>query len=77
MEFTSELIVMIAVFFVAGGGIVTGIIMGIEVRKHRPVKSAANADHYIVMDETQMKNTEDTFLRTHTTKVKVASSNKK
>jgi hypothetical protein len=61
-------------FFFGGGGVITGIVMAVEIKKHRPVKSATNADQYLVAGETQITNTEDTFLRTHTTRVKVASS---
>ncbi|MCL1806253.1 MAG: hypothetical protein FWG31_00950 [Oscillospiraceae bacterium] len=62
-------------FFLVGGGGITAIVMVLEVKKHRPVKMAADADMYIKAGETQMTVVEDAFLRTHTTKVKVASSN--
>ena len=61
-------------FFIIGGAIITAIVMSKEIKKHRPVKMATNADIYIDAGETHMITTEDTFLRTHTTRVKVSSS---
>ena len=77
MDITFGLILMLALFFVIGGGLITAIIMMIEVRKHRPVKMATDASHYIDMGETQMTVSNDSFLRTHSTRVKVSSSSKK
>ena len=68
-----EDILTIILFFLLGGGGITASVMFIEIKKHRPVKEASNADLYIREGETQMTTTEDTFLRTHTTKTKVAS----
>jgi hypothetical protein len=69
-----DLIGLLLVSFFGGGGIITALIVIREVRKHRPVKSAKCADYYVVADETKMSVIEDSFLRTHTTRVKVASS---
>jgi hypothetical protein len=66
---------IILAFFFIGGGIITAIVMALEIKKHRPVKAASCADYYIEASGTEMSHTEDTFLRTHTTRVKVASSN--
>jgi hypothetical protein len=68
-----ELITLLVVFFAAGGFIAAGIAMAVEVKKHRPVKAAANADGYVVAEDTKFTATDDTFLRTHTAKVKVSS----
>jgi len=76
MEITSELITILILSFVIGGLIVTAIAMTIEIKKHRPVKTATNADHYIDKGETEMRVKEDSFLRTRTTRVKVASNKK-
>ena len=70
---TGDIILML-LFFIIGGGIITAIAMAMEIKKHRPVKKAADADWYIVPGEEHMTRTEDTFLRTHTTQTKVASS---
>ena len=69
-----NIFILLLTFFLVGGGIITGIVMYIEVKKHRPVKAATDADIYVNASETQMTNTEDTFMRTHTTRVRVASS---
>ena len=68
---------MLIMFFVIGGGIITGIAIFVEIGKHRPVRSATNADFYIDAGETQMTDKNDTFLRSKSTRVKVASSNVK
>ena len=70
-----NIIVLLISFFLVGGGLITGIVMYLEIKKHRPVKAATDADIYVNASETQMTTTEDSFLRTHTTRVKVASSN--
>lgn len=64
---------MILWFFI-GGGICTVVIMLMEVKKHRQVKIATNADSYITDGEANMSVVDDSFLRTHTTKTKVSSS---
>ena len=69
-----DLPILLILFFVIGGGLITGIVMHLEIKKHRPVKTATDADAYVNASETQMTVTEDTFLRTRTTKVKVQSS---
>jgi hypothetical protein len=61
-------------FFFIGGGIITAFAVYAEYKKHRPVKAAACADYYKVDEETIMTVTEDSFLRTHTSRVKVSSS---
>ncbi|MCL2003340.1 MAG: hypothetical protein FWG72_04960 [Oscillospiraceae bacterium] len=63
----------LALFFF-GGGIIAAIVLTVEYKKHRPVKAASCADDYIVAGEARMTVAEDSFLRTHTTRVKVASS---
>jgi len=70
-----DLITLMILFFVIGGVIITAVVMAMEIKKHRPVKAATDADKYIVRDETEMAVMEDTFLRTRTTRRKVASSN--
>ena len=67
-----DIVAVIILFFVIGGGIITGIVMHLEIKKHRPVKMAADADAYVNASETQMTVSEDTFLRTRTTRVRVA-----
>jgi hypothetical protein len=69
-----ELAGLLLGLFFGGGGVITALIVIREVRKHRPVKAAKCADYYVVADETRMSVVEDSFLRTHTTRVKVASS---
>ena len=69
-----DLFVLMLIFFLIGGIIVTAILMAVEIKKHRPVKAATNADMYIIAGEAQMTVREDTFLRTHTVKTKVSSS---
>ena len=70
-----DLPLLLIMFFIIGGGAITGVIMHLEIKKHRPVKAATDADAYVNTSETQMSVSEDTFLRTRTTRVKVASSN--
>ncbi|MDR0294345.1 MAG: TPM domain-containing protein [Oscillospiraceae bacterium] len=67
-------VLVTALFFIIGGGVTTAVVMAKEMKKHRPVKMAADADWYIAGGEAQMDAAEDTFLRTHTARVKVASS---
>jgi hypothetical protein len=74
MDLVMDNILILVAFFFGGGGVITGIVMYIEIKKHRPVKAASDANLYIEAGETQMTTAEDTFLRTHTTRVKVASS---
>jgi hypothetical protein len=69
-----ELITLLLAFFLIGGIVITAIVMSREIRKHRPVKAAKCADYYIVDNEARMTATEDAFLRTHSTRVKVSSS---
>jgi len=69
-----DIIVLLASFFFIGGGVITAIIMSVEIKKHRPVKSASDADMYLVSDETEMRVMEDSFLRTHTTRRYVGSN---
>ncbi|MDR0325813.1 MAG: hypothetical protein LBI19_06955 [Oscillospiraceae bacterium] len=71
-----EDILTVVLFFFIGGGGITASAMFMEIKKHRPVKAASDADWYIKADETMMTTAEDAFLRTHTTKIKVASSSK-
>jgi hypothetical protein len=71
------LIPFLLICFFGGGGIITSFVMIAEYKKHRPVKAASCADYYKVDDETKMTAADDTFLRTHTTRVKVSSSTKK
>ena len=73
MDISTALLVIL--FFVIGGGIITGIAMYLQVKKHRPLKMATDADLYVVMEETQFSRVEDSLLRTHTTRTKVSSSN--
>jgi predicted neutral ceramidase superfamily lipid hydrolase len=73
----ADIILTMLAFFFIGGGIISAIILTVEYKKHRPVKAAACADDYITAEETQMTVTEDSFLRTHTTRVKVAASKKR
>ena len=68
-----DILLMLMFFFFGGGGI-TVVVLIKEYKKHRPVKTAADADWYIVPGEARMTTTEDTFLRTHTTRIKVSSS---
>jgi len=77
MLIDSSFILTLVLFFIIGGGLITLGVMLAEVAKHRPVKSASDADFYIVEGETKMTATDDTFLRTHTTQTKVASSKPK
>ena len=72
-----ELFTLMALFFVIGGLVITAIVMGIEISKHRPVRAATSADRYLVKEEAKMTANTDTFLRTHTTKTKVSSSDGK
>ena len=69
---TGVLLIMV-LFFIIGGGAITAVVMYMEIKKHRPVKAAVDADRYIVSGETRMTTTEDTFLRTHTDRIKVTS----
>jgi hypothetical protein len=64
-------------FFFIGGGIITAFIVYAEYKKHRPVKAAACADYYKVDEETRMTAQEDSFLRTHTSRIKVSDSSSK
>ena len=67
-----ELIYLLLAFFFIGGGAITTIIMFVEIKKHRPVKMASNADLYVMADKAHMTVSEDTFLRTHTITNKVS-----
>ncbi|MCL2503515.1 MAG: hypothetical protein FWE94_02755 [Coriobacteriia bacterium] len=64
----------LALWFFAGGSAVTLIVMLIEVKKHRPVQLATNADRYISEGGVHMTAAEDVFLRTQSKTVKVSSS---
>ena len=68
------LIGLMIAFFVIGGIVITVIVMSNEIKKHRPIKAAKCADYYVVDNEVRMTATEDVFLRTHTTRVKIRSS---
>jgi len=72
-----DLVTLLVVFFFIGGALTAAITVGAELKKHRPVKPAACADLYLVAEETRMTTTEDAFLRTHTSRVKVASNKPK
>ena len=72
-----DIVTLMVLFFIIGGLIITAIVMAIEIAKHRPVRMARSADNYLVKDEVKMKETTDSFLRTHTTKTKVSSSDGK
>jgi len=74
MIIDSNLILMLVLFFVIGGGIITGIVIAVQIAKHRPARIATSADRYIVEGGANMAVIEDSFLRTHTTRVKVSSS---
>jgi hypothetical protein len=67
---------LLIAFFLIGGIAITAIVLFREIKKHRPVKEAKCADYYIVDDEARMTVKEDSFLRTHTSRVKVSSSKK-
>ena len=69
-----DLVSLMIAFFVIGGIVITVIVMSYEIKKHRPIRAAKCADYYVVDDEARMTATEDVFLRTHTTRVKVSSS---
>ena len=72
-----DLVGFLLAFFLVGGLVITPIVLVIEIKKHRQVKAAACADYYIVDNETRMTVSEDSFLRTHSTRVKVGSSGSK
>ena len=60
-------------FAVGGIGLAAGVVT-MEYKKHRPVRTATNADAYVNAGEASMDVETDTFLRTNTTRTKVASS---
>ena len=64
----------LVLWFFAGGSVVTLVVMLIEVKKHRPVQLATNADRYISEGGVHMTAAEDVFLRTQSKTVKVSSS---
>ena len=69
-----ELITLLLAFFIIGGVIITAVILTAEIKKHRPVKPAKCADLYIAAGEARMTVKEDSFLRTHTVRVRISSN---
>ena len=66
--------VYVAAGFAVGGiGLTAGVVTS-EYSKHRPVRKAMNADAYVNAGAARMDVQTDTFLRTNTTRTKVASS---
>jgi len=47
------------------------IAMGIEWKKHRPVKKAVTADYYVKDENVKMSLVQDSFLRTRETRVRI------
>jgi len=72
-----ELLPFVIIFFAAGGAIFSLIATIVQVKRHRPVKIAANANIYMTAAGVQMDSKEDSFLRTHTVRIKVSSPPKK
>jgi uncharacterized membrane protein YgcG len=68
---TEEYVIIGFIFFMVGGSLITVGVVLLEVKKHRPVKLATDANKYV--ENATMNKTEDTFLRTHSTRVKVSS----
>lgn len=48
----------------------------IEVKKHKPVAKAMNADYYVKADEAKMRVTQDNYIRSTEVKTKVPTANK-
>ena len=59
-----NIVVVMILFFIIGGGIIAAIAVSSEIKKHRPVKAATEAQQYIVPGEAEMTVATDTFLRT-------------
>ena len=62
---------------VIGGAGLCAAVMVIEIKKHRPVKAATDADAYIVGGSVRITSSEDTFIRTNTRTVKLQQKDKK
>ena len=69
-----ESLLILLAFFIIGGGITTAIVMTHEIKKHRPIKTASNANQYIQASDTQITKKEDTFLKPNSTRIKIQSS---
>jgi hypothetical protein len=69
-----DIVLLLVLFFVIGGGIITGLVMASEIKKHRPVASATDAHEYIVPGKCEMTVSEDTFLRTNVQRIRIKSS---
>ncbi|MCL2201890.1 MAG: hypothetical protein FWB75_07980 [Oscillospiraceae bacterium] len=69
-----DLVLLLILFFIIGGGIITGLVMASEIKKHRPVRAATDAHKYIVPGKCKMSVSDDTFLRTRVQRIKIKSS---
>ena len=63
--------------FLIGGIGAAALYATMELKKHRPVKMAVDADVYIVKGEGKMDVQTDTFVRTHTTRVRIQSNTRR
>jgi uncharacterized membrane protein YgcG len=71
---SNDIVSYILLFVVAGlaGG---GGLTFIELKKHKPVAKATNADEYIVEDGIKFSRKEDAYIRSTETRVKIEKSN--
>ena len=68
--------VLIAIlFFIIGGVIISVIATSAEIKKHRPVKTATDAQQYIVPGEAEMTVLQDNFLRTNIQRRRIVQNN--
>ena len=67
-------VTQLILWIVFPGVLLAVILLIAEFAKHKPVKRATHADYYVEADNVNMSKTEDVFLRTRETRVKVSSS---
>ena len=70
-------ILVVILFFILGGIFISAIMTSIEIKKHRPVEKATEANQYIVPGEAIMSEASDTFLRTNVQRRRIVQQQQK